>query len=127
MEKKDLTEVIICREEDTVLEVSRVLRDTRARHLVVLNTEDKPVGIISTVDVNNRIVAEEKDPKQIQAKDMMTKDLDTVDINDPFKKAFEKMIKRNTYSIPVTRDGKLIGLLEFTTCMRKLQENEQHN
>jgi len=51
--KSLLTDVVFCSENDTVLEVARILRDTRARHLIVTDSKKKPLGIISTVDINN--------------------------------------------------------------------------
>lgn len=118
IEKEKLREAIICRENENVLEVSRILRDTKSRHLIVLDTKDKPVGIISTIDLNNRVLSEEKDPKQLKAKDIMTKNIQSVKIEDNYEKAFQIMSQLGTYSIPVTRNNKLLGLLEFTTTLR---------
>jgi CBS domain-containing protein len=113
IQKEHLVDAVICRENNDVLEVSRILRDTQRRHLIVLDSKDKPVGIISTVDVNNRVVAEEKNPKQITAKDIMTKEPKVVSLQDTYEKAFQIMAELGTYSIPVVRDSKLTGLLEF--------------
>jgi signal-transduction protein with cAMP-binding, CBS, and nucleotidyltransferase domain len=119
IQKEQLTDAVICRENDDVLEVSRILRDTQTRHLIVLNAQDQPVGIISTVDLNNRVLAEEKDPKQTKAKDIMTKGIEVISIeNDTYERAFEIMATIGTYSIPVTREGKLLGILEFNTALK---------
>jgi len=114
IQKEHLIDAVVCRENDNVLEVSRILRDTQRRHLIVLDKEDKPVGIISTVDLNNRVLAEEKDPKKLKAKEIMTKSTKVVSIEDTYEKAFQIMAELGTYSIPVVRNGKLLGLLEFT-------------
>ena len=113
-----LTDAVICREDDTALEVSKIMRDTQRRHLVVLDKEDKPVGVVSAVDINNRIVAEEKDPKASKAKEIMTGDLKVVSVEDSYDKAYELMTGLGTYSIPVVKDGKMLGLLEFTRAFK---------
>lgn len=118
MKKEHLIDAVICREDDDVLEVSRILRDTQRRHLIVLDGNDKPVGIISTVDLNNRIIAEEKNPKKVRAKEIMTKGIETVLITDDYEKAFQIMAKLGTYSIPVVKNGKLLGLLEFSRAFK---------
>ncbi len=119
IQKEHLTDAVICREDDTILEVSRIMRDTQTRHILVLDNTDKPVGIVSTVDLNNRVIAEEKDPKVAKAKEIMTKNIETVSIeNDTYERAFEIMASIGTYSIPVVREGKLLGILEFNTALK---------
>lgn len=117
---EDMTDAVMCREDDCVLEVSRILRDTQRRSLVVLDKENKPVGIISAVDVNNRVVAEEKEPRKVTAAEVMTKGIRTVSADDSYEKAVMIMAELGTYSIPVVRNFRLTGLLEFKTALRKL-------
>jgi signal-transduction protein with cAMP-binding, CBS, and nucleotidyltransferase domain len=118
IKKEHLIDAVICRQDDSVLEVSRILRDTQRRHLVVLDSQDKPVGVISAVDVNNRVVAEEKQPEQLSAIKIMTKNVRVVSVEDTYEKAFQTMAALGTYSIPVVRNGKLLGLLEFNTAFK---------
>lgn len=113
MKREHLIDAVICREKDDVLEVSRILRDTQRRHLIVLDAHDRPTGIISTVDINNRVVAEKKNPEDTLAKDIMTKNIELVSLEDNYEKAFQIMAKLGTNSIPVTKNGKLLGMLEF--------------
>jgi len=124
IDKKRIQDVVICKENDSILEVSRILRDTKSRHLVVINNNKKPIGIISTVDINNRVVAQELDYKKTNAGDVMTKNIDVVDIKDSFDKACEKMISKGTYSIPVVENGKLIGIIGFNELFCKVKEHE---
>jgi len=118
IEKEHMIDAVICREEDNVLEVSQILRDTQRRHLVVLDSEDKPVGVISTIDINNRVVAEEKNSKEMKAKDIMTGDIKFISVDDTYEKAFTIMTDLGTYSIPVVSHGKMLGLLEFTRAFK---------
>lgn len=124
IEKNNLHDAVICKETDSVLEVAKILRDTQTRHLLVVNKNLAPVGVISTVDINNRVIAEEKDPKSLKASQVMTKPLDTIDINASYQEAYEKMIKKATYSIPVTEQGKLIGILDFNLIFKKVTQKK---
>ena len=47
-----LIEPYTCEEGDTVIEVSRKLRQTTLRHIFVVDKEMRPVGIISVIDIN---------------------------------------------------------------------------
>ncbi len=113
-----LTDAVICRQFDTVLEVSRILRDTQRRHIIVLNERDEPIGIISAVDVNNRVVAEERNPALLLATDIMTGRIQTISVDDSYETGYRMMTELGTYSLPVVRNGKLLGLLEFTAALR---------
>ncbi|MBI2134214.1 CBS domain-containing protein [Candidatus Woesearchaeota archaeon] len=125
MKKEHLTDAVICRMNDKILEVSRILRDTQRRHLIVLNDNDSPIGIISTVDINNRVVAENKDPEKTKATEIMTKNPAMTDLGDSYEKAYQTMARLGTHSIPVTEKGKLIGMLEFMTALNiKRQEGK---
>ena len=44
-----------------------------------INDDDYPVGIISMTDINNRIVAEGKNPADLKAKDIMSAPVDVAD------------------------------------------------
>jgi len=122
IEKNKLLDAIVCGEEDTILEVSQILRDTQTRHILVLNKEKHPIGVISTVDINNRVVAEKKDPSKTKASDIMTKSIATIDLNSSYDDAYKKMIEIGTYSLPVTEKGELVGLLDFNRLFRKAGE-----
>ena len=123
MEKEKLNDVVICRGDDTILEVSRILRDTKQRHLIVVDNENEPQGIISTVDINNRVVAEEKNINEVKAEGIMTKPIATIEISASYEDAYQKMIEKGLYSIPVTENKRLIGLLDFNQLFMKAQEH----
>ena len=115
-----LSECVICKEDDPVLEVAKILRDTGARHIFVVNENEKPLGVISTVDINNRVVAEEKNPMKMKAKDIMTAPVSAVDCDDPVEKAFLVMTEKGTYSCPVTQKGKIIGMVTYADAAQNL-------
>lgn len=122
IEKNKLQDAVICDENDTVLEVSRILRDTRSRHLIVVDSEQKPLGIISTVDINNRVVAEGLNPEEAAAGDVMTSPIEVVELNSSYEDAYKKMIEKGTYSIPVVENEKLVGILDFNQLFGKARE-----
>jgi|SRR3989344_611801 len=123
--KEELQDAVFCKEKDTILEVSKILRDTQSRHIIIVNENLKPVGIISTVDINNRVVAEGKNASSLKALDIMTKPIETVELDSDYNEAYRKMIGKGTYSIPVTKDGKLIGLLGFNQLFSKISEKNK--
>ncbi len=106
-----LFEPLKVKEEATAEEVAKKMKEAKVRHAYVVNDEDAPVGVISVVDVSNRVVAEGKSPKEVKAKEIMTAPVESKDINDNVKDAYEIMVKNRHYSLAVTKEGKLVGIL----------------
>lgn len=125
IEKEILYDAVICNENDDVLEVSRIMRDTKARHLIVVDENLKPLGIISPFDINNRIVAEEKNPVEVTASEIMTKPVETIDLNSNYSQAAEKMALLETFTMPVVHDGKLVGILDYSAVFKNICEVKQ--
>ena len=123
---EDLSKTIICHENESAVEVAKILRDTGSRHLLVLSKDEKPLGIISTVDINNRVVAAQKDPLKLKAADIMTKEIITVPSSSELMDALQKMSDKNITFVPVVDSHhKLLGVLDFTKSLKLLCEVEK--
>ena len=125
IDKGILYDAVICNESDNVLKVSRIMRDTKARHLIVVDKSLKPLGIISPFDINNRVVAEEKNSKDVLAEQIMTKPVETIDLNSTYSQAAEKMASLETFTMPVVQNGKLVGILDYSAVFRNVCEVKQ--
>ena len=87
---------------------------------MIVTDNKKPIGIISTTDINNRLVAENKNPMKTKAEEIMTAPILTKDINENLTQAYIEMIKENIFSVPITENEKLKGTLELKEAMEKL-------
>ncbi len=119
----ELREVISCDKSDNIVSVAKKLKQEKERHIIVTE-KNKPVGIISTTDVNNRVVAENKNPQKTTANEIMTSPIMTQDIDEQLAKAYFEMLKSNVFSCPVTQKGKLVGALDLKTAMNHLIKNK---
>jgi|WetSurMetagenome_2_1015567.scaffolds.fasta_scaffold345643_2 signal-transduction protein with cAMP-binding, CBS, and nucleotidyltransferase domain len=127
LDKKVLHDAVICKEKDNILEVSRIMRDTKSRHLIVVDKNLKPLGIISPFDINNRVIAEEKSISSTTASQIMTKPIETIELSSSYEKASEKMIALETFTLPVTENGKLVGVLDYSVVFRNVREVKNDN
>lgn len=107
-----IRKAISCDREENVVEIAKKLRDGKERHIVVVENE-KPVGIISTTDMNNRVIAEEKNLNKTKAEDIMTESIVVRDINDSLGETYTQMIKAGVFSCVITEKGKLKGILDL--------------
>lgn len=120
----DIVVAVSCEKGTSLIEVAKIMKEEKHRHVIITNDE-KPVGIISPVDIVNKVVAEGKDYKDLKAEDIMTAPIETVDVSAELSEAYFKMASRNTFSCPVTEDGKLKGILLLNEAMRNLMKSQE--
>lgn len=113
-----------CNENDSVIEIAKKLKEITLRHIFVVNDDDYPVGIISMTDINNRIVAEGKNPADLKAKDIMSAPVDVADYENDIGNFSKIMIQKNHVMDPVVRDGKMIGIITVHQLLKNINENE---
>ena len=115
-----LLEALHCKDSDSVVDVAKRLREHLIRYIYVTDANQKPVGVISITDVNNRVVAEGKNPTTLKAKDIMTKPLQTFEETMDEKQAYEQCVKSNVATCPVTNQGKLVGMVTIHELLRSI-------
>ena len=114
-----MRKVISTEKNASILEVAKKLRRARERHIIVTESE-KPIGIISTTDINNRVVAENKNPKETKAEEIMTSPIMSCDVEESLAKVYFEMLRENIFSCPVVKKGRLAGTLDLKEAMNHL-------
>ena len=115
-----------CSADSSVFEVAKLLRDYQQRNIVVVGGT-KPLGVISVSDVNNRVVAEGKDPKQTKAVDIMTVNLIVKESTEDLTPVYLEMIRRKVYSAVIVHKEKLVGMLDLKEAMNCLVKEKKNH
>ena len=111
MLREILIEPSSCRKNDTAVEVASKLKGSMQRHIYVVDESNYPVGIISTTDINNRIVAEGKDPRRLDACDIMSSPIEVYDIeHDPIE-MYKDMMSNKRLTCAVIEGDKFKGII----------------
>ena len=119
VENCSLIRPLSCGKETDVVEAAKLLRENRQRRLIVIDESGYPVGIVSTTDISNKVVADNKDASKLKAADIMTSPIYLVcDINDDANEIFKKMLHHETFFVPVLKDRKLFGVLTYGELMK---------
>lgn len=106
---------------DGVVDVAKKLHDFQERRAYILNGKKFPIGIISIVDINDRVVAKGIDPKKVKAGDIMSYPLNIIlDVNTPVEEAKKKMAAHDNYYCPVIEKGVFKGLLIYSNLIEAL-------
>jgi signal-transduction protein with cAMP-binding, CBS, and nucleotidyltransferase domain len=111
---KDLmsTNVNVFENESTALEVAKAMSDCDADCVIVVQSR-KPTGIITERDVIVRMLTQGLDPKVVIARAMYTNPLVTIEETATIEEAAELMKEWKIKHLPVTRDGKIAGMLTY--------------
>lgn len=117
----EILPVLTVKLDDDCVTVAKRLHDFQERRIFVVNDKKFPVGIISIVDINDRLVARGKDPKKTKAKEIMTYPVNmVVDLNDSVEEVLKNMIQKDNYYVPVTNKGVIKGLITHANIIKVL-------
>lgn len=97
-------------EYETVLEAARKLADLDVEALPVCGEDRRVVGMLSRRDIV-RLVAERRDPDSVRVGCLTTGTVSVVDADAPIDDAWTAMAAQGIERIPVTAEGRLIGVL----------------
>lgn len=108
-----ITDVITVGEHTDALSLSRLMGDEHVGCVVVVR-DRRPVGILTDRDVVLKVVAAERKPAEVEAKDIMSGELVTVSIDDDPLDATRVMRDRGLRRLPVVdAQGALLGIVTF--------------
>jgi len=113
-----VSDVITVEAEATVRQAVDIMNKHEIGCLVVVDEEEKPVGVMTERDLLRRVLAKRKDPVRTKVSQVMSKPIITatphMDLEAAAKLMFEKKIKK----LPVVEDGQLVGLVTLTDMVR---------
>jgi CBS domain-containing protein len=108
LDKFMTTEVFVVKENDLVELVAKIMEWKNIHHIPVVNDLNKVTGIITNTNLKDILG---KDKKLIVAKDIMVKEIITVDSETSVKKANRIMLKNKIGCLPILEMGELVGIL----------------
>jgi len=102
-------DVITADRHTTAMDIAKLM-EFHDIGVVVIVDAYKIMGIVSERDIARRIVAKGLSSKLKKAKDFMTKDVISVDLKEGLNKVYETLSRVEFRHLPITEDGKLIGI-----------------
>ncbi|MET8908290.1 MULTISPECIES: CBS domain-containing protein [Micromonospora] len=106
------TRLVTMNGSDTLTAAAQEMRDSAIGDVVVTDG-DNVVGIVTDRDITVRGVAENLDPNTTQLDQITSKDVVTVSQYDDAVAATDLMRTYGVRRLPVTEDGRLIGLVSM--------------
>ena len=111
---KDLmsTKVNVFENESTADKVVQTMSDCDVDYVIVVQSR-KPTGIITERDVIVRMLTQGLDPRVVIARAIYTNPLVTIEETATVDEAAELMKEWKIKHLPVTREGKIVGMLNY--------------
>lgn len=103
--------VVTLRTTCIVLDAVSKMDNYNISGIVVVDSSDRPVGIITERDIITRVVLKRLDPAKITLTEVMSYPLNTVDSRKSVMKALDSMRLRKIKRLGITRDGVLVGII----------------
>ena len=104
--------VITIRPEQLIREAVKLLVERRIGALVVVNSDKKPVGILSERDIIRR-AAENEAVFSETVTDLMTKNIITGIPQDETSSVAATMTQKRIRHLPIVEDGDLVGIVSI--------------
>ena len=105
-------------ETTSVQEVAKKMKDTNVSSLVVVDTNGKPVGIVTERDIITKVCINDVRTSTVISKEIMSTPLVTIKASSSTSTAADMMLKNNVRHLLIVDDGnKPIGIitpLDFT-------------
>ncbi len=108
--------------ETNALEAAKLLTQQRHGFVVVVSPGRTPEGIVTEWDYLSKITAQHKDPSTVTLKDIMSRDLVSVEATDGLEHVAQIMADRGIRRLLVVQNGKVIGVITAKTILERLRE-----
>lgn len=106
-------EVWVIYPDRTVLEASQMMAQHGVGALPVINEHGQLIGIVTERDILYQVVARGRDPQTTYVHEIMTRDVEVIDLEDTTVQALYKMQARGCRHLPVLHDNQVIGILSI--------------
>lgn len=110
---------------DSVLQLVRTFHDKQFRHLLVTDDDGRLVGVVSDRDVvrcfGPTAYPDEAQLAALRADAVMSRDVVTIEFDATIVAALDQMQAHGFSSLPVLRDGRLVGIVTTSDLMRLLR------
>ena len=113
--------------QNTAYEAARMMVDSHISAIVITDDNGNLKGIVTERDMVHRVLVTNTKAADLRLEDIMTKDPLTVSPNDSAMDALELMRERKFRHLPVTENGKVVGMISirdlYDAAKAELEEN----
>jgi len=117
--KEIMQKALVVDPETSIHEIARLMTKNETGSVLVKN--GTRTGILTETDILRKVVAQDLDPKEIKAKDIMTRSCCTIGEDADLEEASDIFNKNNIRRLPITREGKIVGIITTKDVAKNLR------
>ena len=113
-----------CLPSDSSVRAARIMKDMYTGIVPVIEDETsrKVIGVVTDRDLCLEVIAEAKDPEQVQLRDCMARAVVCCAVDDDVVKALDMMRDNQVRRIPVVdREGRIQGIISMADLMNRVE------
>ena len=115
---------VCCVAETTLDQVAQLMREHDCGEIPVLDTAERPIGVVTDRDIVCRVVAEGKNPMTYPAETCMTRPVTTVQVDAPLEDLVALMERQQIRRVPVVdASGRCVGIVSQADVARTGSKN----
>ncbi len=103
--------VMTLRRKDNAFNAAVEMKNSNIAAILITDADGKLEGIVTERDLTRRVIADGLPAKKTLLEDIMTPDPQTLDPTDSAGDALEMMRLRSFRHLPVSKDGKILGMV----------------
>lgn len=96
--------------ESNIVEIARVMAENQIGSVIITENGNNE-GIVTERDICYKVVAKNKDPSTVKAKEVMTSNLVSISSDKTLTDAAKLMVKKGIRRLAVSEKGKISGIL----------------
>jgi CBS domain-containing protein len=116
--------VVTVSPSSNVVEAAGIMKNSKIGSLIVVDQQDKPLGIVTESDFIYKVVAENLSPETM-IDHIMTQDIKTIKEGETIEKAAKVMAAHLIRRLPVVKDKKLVGIVTLKDVVKSKRVNNE--
>ncbi|GAY25550.1 hypothetical protein ATG_07530 [Desulfurococcaceae archaeon AG1] len=97
--------------EESVAKAAKIMAENRIGSVIIVDSGGKPVGIVTSHDILEKVVARGLNPNEVSVGRIMSSPLIYVEASTPIDKVIETMIRTGKRHMPVMKGDRLVGII----------------
>jgi predicted transcriptional regulator len=122
-----ITNIITVNQDDPAYKAVEYMSKYHIGGLIIIDSENKPVGIVSEGDLLQKIFLKRLDPKKIRIQEIMTGEILTIPYDKSIGASSLLMRQKHISKLPVMKDGKIVGIVTKHDLAEKLNDIYRQN
>jgi CBS domain-containing protein len=119
-------EIYSIRDDATVHDTARYLRDHKVRSVGVLDAEGRLVGVVSQSDISDKVAAENKCPAWMRVSEIMSRDLVAVRPEILLDECLRLMEKHEIFHLLIVGEtGNYLGMLSVADLLQVIASDHK--